>query len=175
MGARLMSIIRVWQAKARGRSYFKEYQPFNNELLPVEDIPYKALPDKMGYFIKEQSEIRGCPPDFILVSLLARMSALFAGKIKIALTRNTNWHVIPNLYWGMIGDPSTGKSNALNATNKSVLVFEDVARKKYKHEFREYKMEMDSLTRKLVGAQKGMDYECKKESPKLTIGEKRQQ
>lgn len=77
---------------------FNEYQPFNNELLPVESVPYLALPDQLSRFIKEQSLIRGCPDDFILISVLARLGLLFAGKIKIALTRNTSYHASPNFF-----------------------------------------------------------------------------
>lgn len=148
---------------------FKEYQPFNNELLPVEDVPYHALPNQMANLIKEQSDIRGCPPDFILVSILARMGVLFAGKIKIALTRNTNWHVIPNFFWVMVGSPSSGKSNALSATGKPLQSLEAAARDVYKNELRAFQEEMDLFEHQLNATKKGMDKENGKAAPSLTI------
>lgn len=141
---------------------FKEYSPFNDELLPVQYVPYDALPEQMANFIKEQSIIRGCPPDYILVSLLARMGCVFSGKIKIALTRNSGWHASPNFFWVMIGDPSLGKSNALGVTNKPIQTLEALAREVYKKAYREYKAELDSLERQLNSIQKGLDGEIKK-------------
>ena len=136
---------------------FNEYQPFNNELLPVKEIPYDALPEKMEHFIKEQSEIRGCPPDFILVSVLSRMGVLFAGKIKIALMRRTNWHVTPNFFWMMVGPPSSGKTNALDATAGPIKLLSEIATIAYKKNSKAFEQEYILLKRQLTSVMKGMD------------------
>ena len=141
---------------------FADYKPFSDDLLPVESVPYEALPKLMANFIKEQSIIRGCPPDYILVALLARMGCIFSGKIKIALTRNSGWHASPNFFWLMVGDPSSGKSNALSATTKPIQTLEAFARESYKKEFRVYKADMDSLERQLISLKKAVDSETKK-------------
>ena len=78
--------------------------------------------------------IRGCSDDYILVSLLARMGCVFSGKVKVALTSKTGWQASPNFFWAMIGDPSSGKSNALSATNKPIQLLSENAREKYKKE-----------------------------------------
>jgi hypothetical protein len=144
---------------------FETYQPFDNDLLPVDTIPYEALPEQMANFIKEQSEIRGCPPDFILISILSRMGVLFAGKLAIALTRRTTWHAIPNFFWLMIGSPSSGKSNALSATEKPIKMLADIARATFKQQNKAYKAEMNMLTRQLNSALKGLDRENEKLAP----------
>ena len=136
---------------------FNEYQPFNNELLPVKEIPYDALPEKMEHFIKEQSEIRGCPPDFILVSVLSRMGVLFAGKIKIALMRHTNWHVTPNFFWMMVGPPSSGKTNALDATAGPIKSLSEIAAVTYGKNNKAFEQECNLLKRQLNSVMKGMD------------------
>lgn len=141
---------------------FKEYRSFHDELLPVDPVPYEALPEQMAAFIKEQSIIRGCPPDYILVSLLARMGCVFAGKILVALTRNSGWHASPNFFWLMVGEPSSGKSNALGATNKPIQTFEALARELYKKEYRSYKADLDSLDRQLNSVKKAEESEIKK-------------
>lgn len=143
---------------------FQEYKPFNDDLLPVESVPYDALPEKMSEYIKEHSEIRGCPPDYILVSLLARIGCVFAGKIKIALTKNTDWCAIPNFYWMMIGDPSSGKSNAFGLTSKPIQMLEAQARKEYQEAFKTYKDKCNLLDRKLKAAYKGLERESAKKS-----------
>ena len=146
---------------------FDEYRPFRDELLPVEPVPYEALPEQMAAFIKEQSEIRGCPADFILVSVLARMGLLFAGKVKIAMTRNCEWNASPNFFWVMVGEPTSGKSNALNATCEPIQKFEVKARDIYQKELMEYKAKIDILNRQLKAIKKGMDKE--NEKPTLDV------
>ena len=141
---------------------FEAYQPFNNELRPVETVPYEALPNILTDFIKEQSLIRGCPDDYILVSLLARMGCVFSGKIQIALTRKTGWFASPNFFWAMIGEPSSGKSNALSATNKPVQLLSENARTKYNKEMKQYLHSLALIESKIATAKKGMEAEGKK-------------
>ena len=141
---------------------FEPYQPFNNELLPVESVPYEALPNILSDFIREQSLIRGCPDDYILVSLLARMGCVFSGKVQIALTRKTGWCASPNFFWAMIGDPSSGKSNALNATNKPIQLLSENARKKYSKEMKQYLQSVSLIESKIAAAKKGLETEGKK-------------
>lgn len=145
---------------------FQQYQPFNNDPLPVEALPYEALPNQMSAFIKEQSDIRGCPPDFVLISILARMGLLFSGKVKIAMTRNTSWSASPNFFWIMVGNPSSGKSNALSASSKPIQIIEEAARNIYKHDLRAYQEEMDLLLRQLSSIKKGLDRENEKNPSK---------
>ena len=141
---------------------FEPYQAFDNELLPVDSVPYEALPDILGDFVQEQSLIRGCPDDYILVSLLARMGCVFSGKIQIALTRKTGWHASPNFFWAMIGDPSAGKSNALSATNKPIQLLSEEARKKYGREIKKHSQDVSLIESKITAAKKGLEAEGKK-------------
>lgn len=80
----------------------------------------------------------------ILVSRLARMGCVFSAKILIALTKNSGWHASPNFFWLMVGDPSSGKSNVLGATNKPIQKLENLARELYKKEYRTYKTDLVS-------------------------------
>ncbi|MCC5792827.1 MAG: DUF3987 domain-containing protein [Legionellaceae bacterium] len=155
--------------KAPSQISFEAYQPFNNELLPVENVPYDALPDILGDFIKEQSLIRGCSDDYILVSLLARMGCVFSGKMQIALTRKTGWCASPNFFWAMIGDPSSGKSNALSAINKPIQLLSENARIKYKKEIEEYLHSLALIESKISTAKKGMEAEGKKAKAKPDV------
>lgn len=148
---------------------FQEYKPFSDDLLPVESIPYDALPEKMTAYITEHSEIRGCPPDYILVSLLARLGCVLAGKIKIALTKNTTWCAIPNFYWMMIGNSSSGKSNAFGLTSKLIQVLDTKARTEYKEAVKTYKDKYDLLERKLNASYKKLDKACSRMKPDPTV------
>ena len=150
------------ESEAPRKPLFDTYQPFNNELLHVENVPYDALPDILTDYIREQSLIRGCPDDYILVSLLARMGCVFAGKVQVALTRKTGWCASPNFFWAMIGDPSSGKSNALSATNKAIQLLSENARKKYNEEMKQYLQSVAVVESKITSAKKGMENEGKK-------------
>lgn len=148
---------------------FNDYQPFNDDLLPVENVPYEVLPEVMANFIKEQSEIRGCPDDYILVSLLARMGCVFSGKIRVNLTINTGWIASPNFFWAMIGEPSSGKSNALSATSKPIQLLSATARESYKKELKTYSQQKELLESKVSTAKKGMEQEAKKSKPDNSV------
>ena len=106
--------------------------------------------------------IRGCSDDYILVSLLARMGCVLSGKVKVALTSKTGWHASPNFFWAMIGDPSSGKSNALSATNKPIQLLSENAREKYKKEMKQYLQNIALIECKINAAKKGMENEGKK-------------
>lgn len=141
---------------------FKEYQPFDDELFPVESIPYDALPNPLSDYIQDQSDIRGCPNDYILVSLLARMGCVFAGKIKLSLTKNTDWTTTPNFFWAMIGEPSSGKSNALGATNKPLESIIAKVQEQYNKEIQTYKRKKERLESKIAATKKGLEQATKK-------------
>lgn len=139
---------------------YAQYRPFSNELLPVEGVPYEALPVLMGQYIQEHSAIRGCPPDFLLAALLARLGCVFAGKIKVAITRNTDWMVSPNFFWLLIGEVSSGKSNAFVATTQFIRPLCDKAREEYRLLEKTYKENQDILEIKYNATRKGLEKEC---------------
>lgn len=159
------SLFKQKNNKPAAKIEFNEYQPFNDDLLLVESVPYDVLPKVLADFIKEQSDIRGCPADFILVSLLARMGCVFSGKIRLELTRNTGWSASPNFFWAMIGEPSSGKSNALSATSKPIQILSATARDNYRKELKTYAQHKELLESKISAAKKGMEQEAKKPKP----------
>ncbi|AMP90218.1 DUF3987 domain-containing protein [Legionella pneumophila] len=159
------SLFKQKDNKPAAKIEFNEYQPFNDDLLPVESVPYDVLPEVLADFIKDQSDIRGCPDDFILVSLLARMGCVFSGKIRLELTRNTGWSASPNFFWAMIGEPSSGKSNALSATSKPIQILSATARDNYRKELKTYAQHKELLESKISAAKKGMEQEAKKPKP----------
>lgn len=141
---------------------FKEYKPFDENLLPIEKVPYEVLPKVMGQFIREQSEIRSCPDDYVLISLLARMGAVFSGKIQIKLTRNTNWCAYPNFFWAMIGKSSSGKNNGLSSTNEPIKILVAEAKKQYKEAYKQYSIDKEIIEIKINSMKKSIEQEYKK-------------
>jgi hypothetical protein len=79
----------------------------------MTDAEFDAVFGRWSDWIKSASEVKGAPADFVALALLSTASAIVG---------NTRWAVPwdgwkePPIIWGMlVGDPSSGKSPALDA------------------------------------------------------------
>jgi len=55
-----------------------------------------------------------CPPEFVASTLLVALGAAIGAKCAIKPKRRDDWIVTPNLYGGVVGDPSAKKTPAVN-------------------------------------------------------------
>lgn len=108
---------------------FNELKIFSDDLLPVQSLPYNALPEDMTPWVRDVSERIGCAPDFLMVCVLTILSSLLGRKITIKPKKRHDWVVIPNLFGAIIGRPSTKKSPALNESIYFINELERSARK----------------------------------------------
>lgn len=89
--------------------------PLPADLLPVEPLPMKALPDALHPWIADVSERMQCPPDFVAVPMLIGAASLVARKIAIRPQGRTEWTEKANLWALIVGRPGMMKSPAMSA------------------------------------------------------------
>lgn len=72
------------------------------------------LPKTMAEFVLDEADRMPCPPDYVAAALMVALGAVIGAKCGIKPKRRDDWIVTPNLYGGVVGDPSSKKTPAVN-------------------------------------------------------------
>jgi len=126
-----------------------EPKPLDQTLRPVEKIDPECLPSVLRNWLLPAAKVIGCPIDFLALSAIAIVGSLIGPRVRIKPIQNSNWFVVPNVYAGIVGLPSTKKSPALDEARKPLLRLQADAREAYSaarvdYEFEEKFFEKDS-------------------------------
>lgn len=118
--------------QAAGGSIFEnEPLPLDQTLRPVAQVEPDCVPSVLRNWLLPASTVIGCPLDFLLLSAIVAAASLIGSRARIKPLENSNWFVVPNLYAGIVGLPSTKKSPALDEARKPVLRLQAAARAAY--------------------------------------------
>ncbi len=120
--------------------------PIKAELLPVEPFSFELMPDVLSDFVVDCSERMQCPPDYIAVSILVMVGGIIGTGCGIKPKEYDDWVVIPNLWGGIIGDPSTLKTPAINEVFSSFSDVEKKAMEVYQKALKEWN-DKDKITK----------------------------
>lgn len=85
--------------------------PIASDLPPAP--PFEAdvlLPRSLAEFVKDEADRMCAAPDFVAAALIVAIGAVIGTKCAIKPKRRDDWIVTPNLYGGVVGDPSAKKS-----------------------------------------------------------------
>lgn len=80
---------------------------------PVFDAA-ALLPKQLADFVLDEADRMPCPPDYIAAALIVSLGSVIGARCAIKPKRQDDWLVTPNLYGGIVGDPSSKKSPALS-------------------------------------------------------------
>ena len=115
-----------------------------------------------------------CPPDFVAATVIVALSILIGARCAIKPKPNDTWLVVPNLWGGIVGDPSAKKTPAANAAMKPLDRLVAIAQKIFEDEMRRHQVEelahdarVNALKDKLKAAAKDRS----KGDPKIIAGE----
>ncbi|MEX5287651.1 YfjI family protein [Acinetobacter towneri] len=98
---------------------WKEPEPIKAELLPVQQLTRDMLPTDLSEYVFDNAERADhMPNDFVAVSLLTCLGGLIGARVSIKPKQQDDWEIVPNLWGGIIGNPSMKKSPAFNAGAK---------------------------------------------------------
>ena len=90
------------------------------KLLPVAIFSDSFLPKCLSDFVLDEAERMPCPPDFIAASLIVALGSIIGSSCAVKpKRRDDSWLVTANLWGGLIGDPSSKKSPAINVAMKN--------------------------------------------------------
>ena len=96
-----------------------EPEPIKAELLPVQQLTRDMLPTDLSEYVFDNAERADhMPNDFVAVSLLTCLGGLIGARVSIKPKQQDDWEIVPNLWGGIIGNPSMKKSPAFNAGAK---------------------------------------------------------
>jgi putative DNA primase/helicase len=101
------------------RSAWPEPKPIIAELKPVPAFdPDTLLPEVLRAWIMDEAERMPCPPDFIAAAALVALGSIIGARCAIKPKSRDSWLIVPNLWGGIVGDPSAKKSPAWGAALK---------------------------------------------------------
>jgi hypothetical protein len=72
------------------------------------------LPKTLADFVLDEADRMPCPPDYIAAALLVALGSVIGTRCALKPKRRDDWIVTPNLYGGVVGDPSAKKTPAVN-------------------------------------------------------------
>ncbi len=98
-----------------------DLKPIIAELKPVPAFDADTLlPDALRAWIMDEAERMPCPPDFIAAAALVALGSVIGARCAIKPKARDNWLIVPNLWGGIVGDPSAKKSPAWGVALKPV-------------------------------------------------------
>ena len=87
--------------------------PIVAELKPVP--PFDAgtlLPDVLRAWVMDEAERMPCPPEFVAAAAMVALSSIVGARCAIKPKARDPWLIVPNLWGGIVSDPSAKKSPA---------------------------------------------------------------
>jgi hypothetical protein len=80
---------------------------------PVFDAA-TLLPNPLRDFVLDEADRMPCSPDYVAVALVVAIGAVIGARVALKPKRRDDWIVTPNLFGGVVGDPSSKKTPAIN-------------------------------------------------------------
>ena len=96
------------------------------------------LPEALRPWIMDEAERMPCPPDFIAAPAIVMISSIVGARCGVRPKSHDSWIVVPNLWGGVVGLPSTKKSPAIGAAMKPLGRLIEIVQKIHEHELHEY-------------------------------------
>jgi len=88
-------------------------RPIIAELKPVPAFDADTLlPEALRAWIMDEAERMPCPPEFIAAAALVALGSIIGARCAIKPKARDSWLIVPNLWGGIVGDPSAKKSPA---------------------------------------------------------------
>ena len=130
--------------------------PLTNDLLPVEQLHPDLLPGVLrDWAVDSAHRMDNMPIDFFAVGIVATIGALVGNRLSISPKQHDSWTVVPNLWGGGIGRPSTKKTPSFKEAMRFSRHLEGEAHKAYQDDLADYEAgeEADKLHRKAMEAE----------------------
>ena len=98
------------------RRRWPDPKPIVAELKPVPAFDAATLlPEALRAWIMDEADRMPCPPDFIAAAALVALGSIIGARCAIKPKARDSWLIVPNLWGGIVGDPSAKKSPAWGA------------------------------------------------------------
>ena len=89
------------------------------DLPPAPPFDAKALlPPTLADFVLDEADRMPCSPDYIAAAMIVCLGSVIGARCGVKPKRRDDWIVTPNLFGGIVGDPSSKKSPALGTVTR---------------------------------------------------------
>ncbi len=119
-----------------------EPQPITMDLYKVHPLPMEILPIPFQSWIKDVAHRMQCPPDYVAMAALTLTGSIIGTRCGIRPKQNDDWLVIPNLWGGVVGPPSSLKSPAISEGLKPLARLEAEAQRKFENEENKFQVDL---------------------------------
>lgn len=146
--------------------------PLDAALLPITEITKEMVPEPFRAWVMDAADRMQAPPDYLTVPLIVVCGSLIGTSCAIRPKQQDDWTVIPNLWGGIIGPPSTLKSPALNeAVNQTLGRLEAAATELLEFETRNYEANLVIAEEKKKALQNDIKIAAKKLRKDLRVND----
>lgn len=111
------AVIDIERATARIDALVERKSPWPDPRPVVSDLPpapafdaNALLPRPLAEFVNDEADRMCAAPDYVAATLMVALGSVIGTKCAVKPKRRDDWIVTPNLYGGVVGDPSAKKS-----------------------------------------------------------------
>jgi Protein of unknown function (DUF3987)/Bifunctional DNA primase/polymerase, N-terminal len=133
--------IEVHRGSVPVQQFVGDPKPLDFTLKPVEKLEDGCLPEVLVRWLRPASRVIGCPYDFLVLSAIVTAGSLIGARVRVKPIENSDWFVVPNLYGGLVGLPSTKKTPALDETQQVIASLQQKARVELKARMEDYEID----------------------------------
>lgn len=126
-------LLRAWQQPREIKTELPPAPPFEAHVM---------LPKALADFVLDEADRMPCAPDYIGAALVVSLGAVIGARCGLKPKRRDDWLVTPNLFGGVVGDPSSKKSPALGTVFRFLDRLEANEAKKLEEVEKVYAVEM---------------------------------
>ncbi len=131
-------------------------QPLPSELLPVRTLDPSWLPATIQDAVIDITERLGCPMDYVAIPILVGAGTVLGNTVGILpKEHDTSWEVYPGFWGGIVGNPGSMKTPALNAAFKPLYHLEEQAANSYKALLGQYHADLKIYEKALADHRSG--------------------
>ncbi|MBI5815439.1 MAG: DUF3987 domain-containing protein [Nitrospinae bacterium] len=100
-------------------TFWPKPKPIQAPLRPVPSFdPEIMLPEVLRRWVMDEADRMPCPPDFIAAGALVALGSIIGARCAIKSKSRDSWLIVPNLWGGLVAQPSAKKSPAIGAALK---------------------------------------------------------
>lgn len=124
-------------------------------LAPVFDGP-TLLPKTLCDFVLDEADRMPCSPDYVAAALLVSLGAVIGARCALKPKRRDDWIVTPNLFGGVVGDPSSKKTPGMNTALRFLDRLEAKEAERHAERLKVYEAEMAAFDARATAIQAAM-------------------
>lgn len=117
---------------------------------------HELLPKVLADFVLDEADRMPCSPDFVAAALIVNLASVIGASCAIKPKRRDDWILTPNLWGGIIGDPSSKKSPAMGVSSRFLNHLEKLEEEKLSHQKREFEAQKAAFEARQDSLQKQM-------------------